>query len=163
MVAQFGFTVHGHDCIYSKNFGNENIIFCLYINDIFILGTSLDAIQRVKDYLFQNFDMKDLGTADMILRMKISKTSNRTSLILAHSIERMLHKFEFYNSKPISTPYDSSIALKKNTGEPVSQLKYSQLIGSLLYISYRTRPDISYAAGKLSRYTRTLVDYTGLH
>ena len=43
--------------------------------------------------------------------------------------------------------------MKKNTGEPVSLLKYSQLIGSLLYISNRTRPDISYAVGKLSRYT----------
>jgi len=43
--------------------------------------------------------------------------------------------------------------LKKDTGEPVSQLKYSQLIDSLLYISNRTRPNISYAVGKLSRYT----------
>jgi len=41
----------------------------------------------------------------------------------------------------------------KNTGEPVSQLEYSQLIGSLLYISKKTRPDISYVLGRLSRYT----------
>ena len=65
----------------------------------------------------------------------------------------MLHKFDFYNSKPISTPYDSSIALKKDTGEPVSQLEYAQLIGSLLYISNRTSSDISYAVGRLSKYT----------
>jgi len=84
--------------------------------------------------------------------MKISKTSNGISLSLTHCIERMLHKFDFYNSKPICTHYDSSIALKKNTGEPVSQLKYSQLIGSFLYISNRTKPDISYAVGTLSRY-----------
>jgi len=97
--------------------------------------------------------MKDLGPADMILRMKICRYSDESSLSLSHSIERMLHKFDFYDFKPISTPYDSSIALKKNTGEPVSQLEYSQLIGSLLYISNRTRPDISYAVGRLSRYT----------
>jgi len=65
----------------------------------------------------------------------------------------MLHKFDFYNSKPISIPYDSSIALKKNTDEHVSQLKYSQVIGSLLYISNRTRPNIFYAVGRLSKYT----------
>ena len=34
----------------------------------------------------------------------------------------------------------------------MSQLKYSQLISSLLYISNRTRPDISYVVGRLSRY-----------
>ena len=38
-------------------------------------------------------------------------------------------------------------------GEHVSQLKYFQLIGSLLYISNRIRPDIFYAVGRLSRYT----------
>jgi len=97
--------------------------------------------------------MKDLGPANMILVMKISKIPDGISLSLSHSIERMLHKFDLYNSKPIFTPYDSSIALKKNKGEHVSQLKYSQLIGSLLYISNRTRSDISYAVGRLCRYT----------
>ena len=62
--------------------------------------------------------MKDLDPADMILRMKISKTSNGISLSLAHSIERMLHKFDFYNSKPILHPmilqllYKSAIILE---------------------------------------------------
>ena len=75
--------------------------------------------------------MKDLGSVDMILRMKISRTPNGISLSLAHIIKRMLHKSDFYNTKSISIPYDFSIALKKNTGESVSQLKYSQLICSL--------------------------------
>jgi len=70
--------------------------------------------------------MKNLGPTDMILGMKISRTSNEISLSLAHNTEKMLQKFNFYNSKSISTPYDSSIALKKNTCEHVSQLKYSQ-------------------------------------
>jgi len=38
-------------------------------------------------------------------------------------------------------------------GELVSQLKYSHLIGSLFYISNKTRPNISYTLGRLSRYT----------
>jgi len=87
----------------------------------------------------------------MILGMKIIRTPDGISLSLAHNIEIILHKFDFYNSKPISTPYDSSIALKKNTSEPVSQLKYSQLKGSLLYIFNRIRPDISYATCRLNR------------
>jgi len=95
------------------------------VDDILVFGTSLNTIQRVKEYLSQNFDIKDLGSADMILGTKISKTPNEISLSLSHSIEKMLHKFDLFNSKSISTPYDSSIALQKNTGELVSQLKYS--------------------------------------
>ena len=60
---------------------------------------------------------------------------------VAHSVERMLHKFDFYNSKPIFVPYNSSIALKKNMGEPVSQLKYSQLIGH--YSTFPTGLDLT--------------------
>ena len=53
VVVQFGFIVHEHDkCIYFKNFGNKYIILCLYIDDILILETSLDGIQKVKGYLF---------------------------------------------------------------------------------------------------------------
>ena len=68
VVAQFGFIIHEHDkCIYYKNVDNQYIILCLYINDILILDTSLNAIQRVKDYRSLNFDMKDLSHTNMIL------------------------------------------------------------------------------------------------
>jgi len=61
VIVQFGFTINEHDkCIYDKNFDNDYIIICLYVDDILILRTSLDAIQKVKDYLSLNFDMKGL-------------------------------------------------------------------------------------------------------
>jgi len=77
--------------IYSKNFDNDYIIFCLCIDDILILVTFLDAIQGIKDSLSLNFDMKDLGLADMTLGMKIFRTPNGIALSHSHSIERMLH------------------------------------------------------------------------
>jgi len=84
--------------------------------------------------------------------MKVSRILNGISLSLTYYIERMLHEFDCYKCKPIFTPYYSSNTLKKNKDEPISQLKYSQLIGSLIYISNRIRPDISYSASRLSRY-----------
>jgi hypothetical protein len=36
------------------------------------------------------------------------------------------------------------------------QLRYSQIIGSLMYLAGATRPDISYAVSKLSRFTSNL-------
>jgi hypothetical protein len=47
--------------------GGEGVILCLYVDDILIFGTSLNVIKEVKEFLSQNFEMKDLGEADVIL------------------------------------------------------------------------------------------------
>ena len=53
----------------------------------------------------------------------------------------------------MSTPYDSKVRLGKNRGDSVSQDKYAQIIGSLMFLTNCTCPDIAYAVGRLSRYT----------
>jgi len=65
----------------------------------------------------------------------------------------MLRKFNYYDCKSVSTPYDPNIILKKSMRELISQHKYAHLIGSLLYITNRTRPDIAFDVNKLSRHT----------
>ena len=42
--------------------------------------------------------------------------------------------------------------LRKNRKIARDQLRYSQIIGSLMYLAYATRPDISFAVSKLSRF-----------
>ena len=64
----------------------------------------------------------------------------------------ILDKFGYSDYSPFSTPYDPSIQLIKNTNNPVNQEKYAQIIGSLLYLANRTRPNIAYAISRPSRY-----------
>ena len=42
--------------------------------------------------------------------------------------------------------------LRKNRNIARDQLRYSQIIGSLMYLASATRPDISFAVSKLSRF-----------
>src|SRR4051812_13602197 len=63
-----GFVVNEADkCVYYCHGGGEGVIMCLYVDDILIFGTNLNAIKEVKDYLSRSFEMKDLGVADVIL------------------------------------------------------------------------------------------------
>lgn len=43
-------------CVYSKFSGDIGVIICLYVDDMLILGTNMNA----KDHLSSNFDMKDI-------------------------------------------------------------------------------------------------------
>lgn len=58
--------------------------------------------------------------------------------------------------KPLTTPLSTATKLTKE-GEPVdtSIYGYSQLVGSLMYLSVCTRPDIAQAVGALARYMAT--------
>ncbi|KAL0360460.1 UNVERIFIED_CONTAM: Retrovirus-related Pol polyprotein from transposon TNT 1-94 [Sesamum radiatum] len=72
----------------------------------------------------------------------------------SHYVEKIIEKFGYQNSRIAKTPYDPSIALFKNeVGISVTQLRYSQIIGSLQYLANGTRPDISFSVSKLARYT----------
>jgi hypothetical protein len=63
-----------------------------------------------------------------------------------------LSRFGFIDGKSSPTPYDPNVILCKNKKEPSDQLIYSQIIGSLMYLASVTRPDISFAVRKLSRF-----------
>jgi hypothetical protein len=56
------------------------------------------------------------------------------------------------------TPYDASMILKKNKRIMRDQLRYSQIIGSLMYLASAMRPDISFIVSKLSRFVSNTGD-----
>ena len=86
--------------------------------------------------------MKDMGVTNVILGIKISKTSEGLMLSQSHYIAKVLEKFKKYKIKPKKTPIDVSLHLTKNTGICISQLEYSRIIGSLMYIMNCTRLEI---------------------
>nr|AAS07263.1 putative gag/pol polyprotein [Oryza sativa Japonica Group]ABF98438.1 retrotransposon protein, putative, Ty1-copia subclass [Oryza sativa Japonica Group] len=133
--------------------GGEGVILCLYVDDILIFGTNLNVIEEVKDYLSKSFEMKDLGEADVILNIKLQRgDEGGITLVQSHYVDKVLSRFGYSDCKPAPTPYDPSVLLRKNRRIARDQLRYSQIIGSLMYLASATRPDISFAVSKLSRF-----------
>jgi hypothetical protein len=97
--------------------------------------------------------MKDSGEADVILNIKLIKGENGIILKQSHYVENILNRFGYSDSKDSPTHFDPSLKLRKNRGQRINQLRYSQIIGSLMYLASATRPDISFAVSKLSRFT----------
>jgi hypothetical protein len=110
-------------------------------------------IKEVKEFLSQNFEMMDLGEADVILNIKLVREGDGgVTLLQSHYVEKVLSRFGYSDWKPTPTPYDASMILKKNKMIMRDLLRYSQIIGSLMYLASATRPNISFVVSKLSRF-----------
>ena len=58
------------------------------------------------------------------------------------------------DSKPVRTPVNLDVKLTQceEDSEVYDQKMYQAAVGSLLYLSTKTRPDIAYAVGRVARF-----------
>ena len=92
-------------CVYYRYGGGEGVILCLYVDDILIFGNNINVIEEVKGFLSSNFEMKDLGEADVILNIKLLREGNgRVTLMQSHYAEKMLNRFVYSDCASAPTP-----------------------------------------------------------
>lgn len=71
-------------CVYIKQLTSETYIYLLlYVDDMLIASKDKDQIQKLKDLLNQEFEMKDLGPAKKILGMQITRDKEQGLLELS--------------------------------------------------------------------------------
>ncbi|GKD87516.1 zinc finger, CCHC-type containing protein [Tanacetum coccineum] len=90
-------------------------------DDMLIFGTDLEQVQMTKKLLFENFDMKDLGEADVILGIKNLQKENRMMLTQSHYIEKILKRFDSFGCLSFSTPLETAYVvgrLSRHTSSP---------------------------------------------
>jgi hypothetical protein len=120
-----------HKCIYYKYDKNISTIICLYVDDLLIFGSKIPEINSTKSLLCYNFDIIDVGEANVIISIKITISDKGISLDQSYYIEKILRKYIYFDCKPASTPYNLSVKLFKNTRDDVRQIEYASIIGSL--------------------------------
>ena len=149
-----GFKINECDkCVYVKEVEHGYVIVCLYVDDMLIISSDDKIITSTKNMLNSRFDMKDMGLVDVILGIKLIRRSYGLILSKSHYVDNILGKFDKDNSEIARTPVDVTLNLSKNKGESVSQVEYSRVIGSLMYLMSCIRLDITYSISKLSSYT----------
>ena len=139
--------------MYIEDTKHGYVIVFLYVDDLLIVGSDETMIISTKNMFNSRFDTKYMGPADVILGIKLIRTSYGVILSQSHYVDNILGKFDKDNFGIARTPVDVTLHLSKNKGESVSQVEYFRVIGSLIYLMSCTRPDIAYSVRKLSSYT----------
>ena len=128
----------------------------IYVDDMLIAAKKLAEVEGVKKALLSSFDARDLGEASLFLGMTIERDRSRKSIKLSQSgmTAKLVGEYGLAEGKARSIPLSPSLHLTAGEGEPLDKTKtcYSSLVGSLLYLSVCTRPDIAQAVGVLSKY-----------
>lgn len=128
----------------------------LYVDDLLFVGPSMPEIQRIKNVLQTLYGIKDLGAAEFILGIQIIRdASGGITLLQKAYLEAVLARFKMGDCRPLSTPMEPNLQLRKGGGEIDLVLKrqYLQAIGSLMYAMLATRPDLCHSVGYLSRFS----------
>ena len=79
----------------------------LYVDNILLIGNDVGVMSSVKVWLSSQFDMKDLGEANFILRIKLWRDRKNKMLSLSQVgyIDKVLEWFSVKNSKKRFLPF----------------------------------------------------------
>jgi len=70
-------------CLYLQMDDGEIIIVLVYVDDLLLVGSSMEALNKIKKALRKRFEMKDLGEAKVILGLEISRDKTLGTLKLS--------------------------------------------------------------------------------
>jgi hypothetical protein len=139
--------------IWIKRVDDKLLIHALYADDFLHFTNSSSLYQQFQKAFRSKFDIKTrhvqlyLGNQITVDQTKLSVQINQSQYI-----DDLLQRFEMTNCNPVSTPMIQRLSEKSEPLTPQEHNQYRNLIGSMLYLSCWTRPDIAFAVSELSRF-----------
>ena len=138
-------------------FTNEWVTVFVYVDDIVFLYRTEDEPRRIQlqQQLFKKYEMHELGPLRWFLGIRILRDRAQKKVWLCQDsyIEKITNTFNLATEKPPRTPYPN-IDLPPNPGQATDSFvhQYQRKVGSIIYPAVISRPDIAFAASRLSRF-----------
>jgi hypothetical protein len=122
----------------------------VYVDDIVITEDDSGGIARLKQFLKEQFHMKDLGKLRYFLGIEVARSRTGINLSQRKYTLDLLEETGLLGSRPVDVPMDPNKKLLKDEGKLFEDPgRYRRLVGKLNYLTI-TRPDISYAVSVVS-------------
>ena len=141
--------LESEQCLFKRE--NSDSILGIYVDDGILIGSDPSELARIVKELSAEFKMTATKNPKIFVGLEITKEDGRIKLTQKKYIEKILEDYDMKNAKPATVPMLKGEESK--TPPRNNMFPYREIIGSLLYVSSRTRPDISYAVNYSSRYT----------
>ncbi|CAI7921694.1 unnamed protein product [Closterium sp. NIES-54] len=154
-----GFKVSGRDESLFMTEGEEEKVFLLiYVDDILLFSPSLERIKEVQGKLKKTFQCKALRPVGYYLGLHVDRDEVKGWLRLHQHkyLAAMGEKYGLEEGRSVKTPLPSGfqLHLDEDEGEVLEyklQHRFQSMVGSLMYASVNTCPDIAFSVSQLAR------------
>jgi transposase InsO family protein len=161
-LTDLGFQVNDADPgVFSSHDDNDTTTLAIHVDDCLITGSSPKLITDYKYELNERYPLTDLGPVHWLLGIKITRDRQARTISLSQTsyIDAILSRFSLSDTKPVATPITPGTILSKadcpSDDTKQTQMKktpYREAVGSLMYASVASRPDITFAISALSQF-----------
>ena len=163
VLISWGFAHLGAEsCVYYRFQLSEIIITAVHVDDFLSIASSKEKNNLFKEDIWKIWTISNLGDTSFCIRIAIKWDHLQNTVYLSQTmlIDCIVAQFSQRDSHPTTTPIDPGLKLQfpdKISISPsdkleLDRLPYRSLIGSLIYISVGTCPDITYAIQQLSQF-----------
>lgn len=131
---------------------NVTIYFLVYVDDIILTSSNMEALTQLIHTLSVNFHLKYLGFLHYFLGIECHKSSSSLVLSKKKYILDFLKKANMTNCRPVSTPMSPFAKLAALDSTLMEDLTlYQSIVNSLQYLLF-TRPDLSFSINRVCQY-----------
>jgi histone deacetylase 1/2 len=154
-LIQYGFKVSSADPgMYVLSDPVDGQLYLLvYVDDILLASRSLSLITKVKRFVLDTFDGRDLGDAVSYLGITITRDDDGIKIGNRRMVADLAAQYGMADCNPRSLPMSTGIDFTASS--PLLDLSvypYRQLLGSLMHLCVTVRPDLAHSVGVLARH-----------
>ena len=135
------------ECLYYNS--DKSVLVVVYVDDLLFAVDDEKVFEELKSKIELEVKLK-IGDTKKFLGIVMERNNNRLELHQRPYIESLVAKYGLDKANPCKRPVNEFEWNPKD--ETIDQAPYRELVGSLIYLSTRTRPDIVSAVHYLSRF-----------
>jgi hypothetical protein len=136
----------------------RSMILGIYVDDLLILYREERSLKGFKESIQKTIKIKDIGPAKNCIGMSINQGVGFIEIDQCSYVSDILSRFKMDDCKPVHNPCNTSEKLSIKCLEVEDNLTgtvpYQEVVGSVLYLTQCTRPDIGFSVNDVSRFNQ---------
>lgn len=150
------------ECVFYKRIDHKLLIIGVYVDDILLLSDDIDLLNEIKFEINSKVTLSDQDTISHFLGINIKYNRNDGVMLISQSdyIFQTLDHFSMSKCNPKYTPTPSGAELFKSIGTELTESgTYLSIVGRLIYLSTKSRPDITFITNRLCSFMNKPTDH----